>query len=218
MLPWYASAQGYQAGRERSELLYALAKFLCRLFLALTRGFETWGQEKVPAQGATIVIANHVSYLDPPALGVAYPRRVYFMAKQELFRIPVFGWLLRELGAFPVRRGEPDRRAFKRAFEILTGGGVLGMFPEGTRSKTGELGPAEEGAALLALRTGARLVPAGIRGTRGPGPVQVVFGSPVPLDDLNPRDRASVRVLSERAMASIAALLAEADDRSRRRK
>lgn len=159
-----------------------------------------------------ILVANHVSYLDPPALGVACPRRVYFMAKEELFHIPLFGHLLHGLGAFPVKRGVPDRRAVKRALAILAAQQVLGIFPEGTRSKSGELGPAEEGAAVLALRTGACLIPAGIRGTRGRRPVRVVFGPPLEKDDLNPKDRTSVQVLSQRIMAGIAALLKEADE------
>jgi 1-acyl-sn-glycerol-3-phosphate acyltransferase len=169
------------------------------------------GRELIPREGPVILIGNHVSYLDPPALGVACPRQVYFMAKVELFRIPLFGYIIGALGAFPVKRGAPDRKAIKRALEILASGKVLGIFPEGTRIMTGELGPAEEGAALLALRTGACLVPAGIRGTRGPGPVRIVFGEPVPQEDLNPKDRASVRILTDRAMERIRALLEEAD-------
>lgn len=132
------------------------------------------------------------------------------MAKEELFQIPLFGWLLKGLGAFPVRRGTPDRRAFKRALAVLAAGNVLGIFPEGTRSKTGELGPAEEGAAVLALRSGAPVVPAGISGTLGPGPIRVIFGPPVETSDLDPKDRASIRILSERAMTSIANLLSKA--------
>jgi len=184
-----------------------LGKFLCHLFFKLTRGFQVSGQENVPKRGPVVLIANHTSYLDPPALGVASPRRVYFMAKEELFRIPLFGWLLKGLGAFPVKRGTPDRRAFKRALAVLAAGNVLGIFPEGTRSKTGELGPAEEGAAVLALRSGAPVVPAGITGTRGSGPIRVAFGPPVDTSDLDPKDRASIRILSERAMTSIADLL-----------
>ncbi|MDK2881931.1 MAG: 1-acyl-sn-glycerol-3-phosphate acyltransferase [Bacillota bacterium] len=184
------------------------------MFFKLTRGFQVTGQEHFPEQGPVVLVANHASYLDPPALGVASPRRVYFMAKDELFQIPLFGRLLKGLGAFPVKRGTPDRRAFKRALEVLASGNVLGIFPEGTRSKTGELGPAEEGAAVLALRSGAPVVPAGICGMQGSGPIKVIFGPPVDTSDLNPKDRASIRILSQRVMTSIAGLLSEADKRN----
>ncbi len=153
------------------------------------------------------MVANHVSNLDPPALGVACPRPVCFMAKQELFVNPVVSWVFRTMGAFPVKRDSPDLRAFKQALTILKNGLVLGMFPEGTRSKSENLGPAEQGAAVLALRTQATLIPVGIKGTGGKGPVQVRFGPAIAFDDLDPKDRSNGRILADRIMVHIAQLL-----------
>jgi 1-acyl-sn-glycerol-3-phosphate acyltransferase len=125
------------------------------------------GRENVPAGGPLVVCSNHIAWLDPVVLGVVLPRRIAFMAKEELFRYPVFGWCLRLLGAFPVKRGTADRNAVHFAGRVLSRGGVVGMFPEGTRSRTGQLGKAHNGAAYLAVRNRARVVPVGIRGPYG---------------------------------------------------
>ncbi|MBO8141576.1 MAG: 1-acyl-sn-glycerol-3-phosphate acyltransferase [Firmicutes bacterium] len=109
--------------------------------------------------GPAIVVSNHVSYLDPILIGAALPRPVHFMAKEELFRYPVLRWLLPKVHAFPVRRGRPDRQAIRRALDILESGQVVGIFPEGTRSASGELQDVHGGAAMLALKSGASVVP-----------------------------------------------------------
>jgi 1-acyl-sn-glycerol-3-phosphate acyltransferase len=192
-------------------LLYTVSKFIVWVYLKLFRSFEVKGQEYMPAYGPVILVANHVSNLDPPAVGVACPRRVHFMAKHELFINPVSGWFLRALGAFPVKRNTPDRAAFKQALNILKKGLVLGMFPEGTRNKSGELGPAQQGAAVLALRTQAILIPVGVRvrikNGKDKGQVQVRFGPAIPWDDLDPKDRSSAQILANRIMIHIAQLL-----------
>lgn len=180
---------------------------IVRAYLQLFRVLKISGQEYVPARGPVIIVANHVSNWDPPVVAVACPRQVHFMAKHELFANPLLSWVFRTLGAFPVKRDTADRKAYKCALSILRDGRVLGMFPEGTRSKTGKLGPAEQGAAVLALRTQAVLIPAGITGTQGKGPVQIAFGQAIPWGDLDPKDRASSRVLADRIMSHIAKLL-----------
>lgn len=145
--------------------------------------------QNLPAEGPVVVVANHASTLDPLALGVACPRAVYFMAKEELFRNPVSAFFLRALHAFPVVRGQADREAYRMSMEVLKNGCVLGIFPEGTRSKTGGLLRAHPGAARFSLQTGSPVVPAAVVGTfpghrkgvnrfRTPG-VRVIFGEPI---------------------------------------
>ncbi|MBV9120249.1 MAG: 1-acyl-sn-glycerol-3-phosphate acyltransferase [Chloroflexi bacterium] len=134
------------------------------LLKALAR-FEAEGLDLVPADGPLIVISNHLHFADPPLLGGVLPRYVRFMAKQEAFKAP-FGWLFANAyGAFPVRRNQVDRAALAEAERILRGGGVVGMFPEGHRSHGRGLLPAFDGAALIARRSSAPLLPVGICGT-----------------------------------------------------
>jgi 1-acyl-sn-glycerol-3-phosphate acyltransferase len=125
------------------------------------------GLESVPATGAFILVSNHLNNADPPVLTQTMPRRIVWMAKQELFDIPLVGWVFHVFGLIPVRRAEADLKALRRAQQVLRKGHVLGMFPEGTRSKTGGMKAGEPGTAVIALRTGVPLLPVGIWGTEG---------------------------------------------------
>ncbi|MEA4882201.1 MAG: lysophospholipid acyltransferase family protein [Clostridia bacterium] len=145
-------------------MLYGFVKLVMKAFLRAFHGFRATGQENVPMDGALIVVANHASMLDAPALGCAFPRQILFMAKAELFRNPFSRALLMAVHAFPVKRGQVDREAYRRSMEILKEGKVLGIFPEGTRSKTGDMQQAHPGAARFALQTGTPVVPAAIVG------------------------------------------------------
>jgi 1-acyl-sn-glycerol-3-phosphate acyltransferase len=125
------------------------------------------GRENVPASGAVIVVSNHLNNADPPILGAAIAkRRVRFMAKIELFKMP-FGAIIKLWDAFPVRRFDADLGALLTAERILKKGGVIGMFPEGTRSRTGFIGEPHPGTAVIALRSGATVLPCAITGTEG---------------------------------------------------
>jgi 1-acyl-sn-glycerol-3-phosphate acyltransferase len=123
------------------------------------------GLENVPPKGAFILVSNHLNNADPPVLTQTMPRQIVWMAKQELFDIPLVGWLGHVFGLIPVRRAEADLKALRRAQQALRKGQVLGMFPEGTRSKTGGMKEGEPGTAVIALRTGAPLLPVAIWGT-----------------------------------------------------
>lgn len=149
--------------------------------------WEVFGRENIPADGPVVIACNHLSLLDPPVLGAAATRQVHFMAKSELFSPSWFGAIIRKLGAFPVRRGAMDRDAIKTGLTILKEKKVLAVFPEGTRSKTGELGRAGGGAFMMAVKMKAKIVPAYIYGTdlkRHPGwpKVRVIFGKPMEYD------------------------------------
>jgi len=134
---------------------------LCRLLLHC----KVTGKRNLPQHNACIVVANHVNLLDSPILGVSLGRRVYFMAKEEVFHSRFLGWLAEQSGAFPVAKGKLDRRAGRRASEILAAGEVLIILPEGRRSSDGKLGHAYPGVALLASKAGVPIVPVGISGT-----------------------------------------------------
>lgn len=137
-----------------------------RVALRALCGFRVDGGDREPASGPLLIVSNHVSDLDPLVVGAALRRRVHFMAKVELFRPPLLRWWISACGGFPVRRGEPDRQAFRTARTILEQGGALVMFPEGTRaSNLYDIRPPEPGAALLAVRTGAAILPVAVIGT-----------------------------------------------------
>ncbi|MDR5694868.1 MAG: lysophospholipid acyltransferase family protein [Armatimonadota bacterium] len=154
------------------------------------------GRENEPPRGPFIVISNHASILDPILLGCALRHPIRFMAKEELFHIRGLRTLITVLGAFPVRRGEPDRQAIRRALEIIKKGEVLGMFPGGTRTPDGRLHRVEPGAAALALRTRVPILPVAILGTeralpRGAKvprliPITIRIGPPLSLDGFHP--------------------------------
>lgn len=143
------------------------------------------GAERVPAAGGVIVASNHVSYLDPPVVGVFLPRNVRFLAKSELFRSRAFGGYIASLGAVPVRRAELDRAVLRAVRAILEGGDALLLFPEGTRSRDGRLGAARPGVAIFARESGAPVLPLHVQGTarwwRGAGrrPLTLTFGTPL---------------------------------------
>ena len=146
-------------------MLYSVVKFLLGSFIKLFFRLKVTGAEHLPREGGAIVAANHVSLWDPPVVGAALPRPVCFMAKEELFELPLLGWTILRLGAFPVRRNTADRTAIRTALGRLADGYLLGLFPEGTRSKNGELGNPEPGIALIAAKAGVPIIPAAIIGT-----------------------------------------------------
>lgn len=168
------------------------------------------GRRHLPRRGALLVVSNHLSDRDPPLLGVAVaPRRLYYMAKTELFRRPLVARFLHSQGAFPVTRGGADRGAIRTAREILARGDALLMFPEGTRSPAGRLGRGWPGAGRLALEPGVTTVPVAIWGSaRGLGPVRVAVGPALDLSDLAAGGRGErSQAAADRMMEAIAGLL-----------
>lgn len=144
---------------------YWLCVSILRVIFLLFSRRQVIGRQNLPRQGPLIIVSNHLNNADPGFLAVALPRRIVFMAKHEIFDWPLLGQMFRWAGVFPVHRFEADLAALRRAGRVLKEGQALGMFPEGTRSRNGGLGPAYPGTALIALRSGAPIVPVAITGT-----------------------------------------------------
>jgi 1-acyl-sn-glycerol-3-phosphate acyltransferase len=148
------------------KVVRATLLLLCRVFL----GMRIQGLENVPASGGVLVVANHLHNADPVLISIAFPRPLHFMAKKELFAVPVIGWVISRVGSFPVDRGRADRGAIRRAQATLDQGIALGIFPEGTRSRTRRIERVHTGVGMLALRGNAPILPIAITGSeRLPG-------------------------------------------------
>lgn len=199
--------EAHRFAREKgvSRPLYALVRAIVAPFLRLYFRMHVSGVEHVPTAGAAIIAPNHKSFLDSFFIAVRIPRQLRFMAKTELIEAR-YGGLLVRLGAFPVRRGQSDADALETAREILRQGGLLALFPEGTRIRDpDQLGHPRRGAGRLALESGAPLVPCAITGTErlflGPLPkprrVQVAFSEPIHVAHLASTPEAAARVVDE---------------------
>ena len=146
-------------------MLYAILKVFAVALMRWWFRLRVTGAEHVPATGPALLVSNHQSLLDPPLIGGSTPRQIFFLAKAELFRIPLFGRFIHALHARPVRREGSDPRALKTAARLLEEGKALLVFPEGTRSLDGRLGEAKPGVGMLAVMTGVPVVPTYISGT-----------------------------------------------------
>jgi 1-acyl-sn-glycerol-3-phosphate acyltransferase len=196
----------------RPSALYLTIGLLTVLPVRLLFRLRWTGLEHVPRSSGCVLAANHTSNLDPWPLGIPlFPRRwLRFMAKSELF-VPPLGWILHGGGAFRVYRGQADAEAVETAVELCRAGEIVVMFPEGTRRKKGlrkkHVARPHTGAARIALLAGVPLVPAAIGGTdrlARLGPLRVVYGEPIPVDDLRDLElRESAQVATDRLMAEI---------------
>ncbi len=199
-------------------MLYAVLKALAVVVMRLLFRLEAVHTERVPAAGRLLLVANHSSLLDPPLVGGACPRQLAFLAKAELFRIPLLGRLIRAVGARPIRREGADPAALRAALRVLEDEGALLVFPEGTRSEREDvLRPAKAGAGMLAVMSGASVVPVYVGGSgrawpRGrrlprPGRVTVTFGEPMRFVARPGVDRKRLyETASREMMAAIAGL------------
>jgi 1-acyl-sn-glycerol-3-phosphate acyltransferase len=199
--------EAHRLAREKgvSRPLYAIVKAIVVPFMRVYFRLRIVDAERIPSEGAVIIAPNHKSFWDSFFVGVATKRHVRFMGKSELFERPTARLLVR-LGAFPVRRGAADEDALETARTVLRQGGVLAVFPEGTRIRDpDELGEPRSGAGRLALETGAPLVPAAISGTEnlflGPVPkptrVAISFGEPIEVEGLGPSPAAARELVAD---------------------
>lgn len=163
--------------------LWAILRFI---FLGL--GLKSEGLDNIPLQGPVIIASNHVSNWDPIMVALVLKRPVHFIAKASLFKNAIANKFFTALHAFPVKRGVPDRKAIRKALQVLKDGNVLGIFPEGARNNTGAL-KGQAGVALIALRSGAPIVPVACIGTKRILPIGwfkpllIRVGKPIYLDE-----------------------------------
>ena len=193
--------------RYKNSALYSLALVLYHaLFFGLLRG-RIHGREHIPQTGPVILMSNHIHALDPFTLGLCASRRqVRFLAKKELFKHRWLAAILRKLHAISVDRGQFDLAAMRECAAVLRAGEALGVFPEGTRGDGKTLGPLLSGAAVLALRSDAPVVPVYIRGKYGLlGGLRVKLGAPVEIDDLREKgaDKEAAEVFLGRMGAAL---------------
>ena len=200
-------------GVKMYKVIFATVGTVLRMMFRFVFHWRIIGLENIPPGGA-VLAPNHQSFWDIPLIALAVPRRVHFMAKEELFHVPVFGAIIRSLLAFPVKRGMPDRAAIRHAIGLLQSGELVVIFPEGTRTKTGELGKAEAGISLIVSKADTPVVPVGIVGTfrifrriATMPCISIEFGCPIlPHKPAQP-DKQSKSDLGEQVMRGIAELL-----------
>jgi 1-acyl-sn-glycerol-3-phosphate acyltransferase len=173
----------------RTDAVWAVGRATIGTAVKLVAPLRVYGAARVPGEGGLVVASNHFSWIDPPALGAAIPRTLYFMAKVEAHHVPGLGQLMRSFGAFSVRRGESDRDAVRTMRQIVRDGHALGLFVEGTRQRSGVPGPVQPGAAMVAINEGVPVICSAIYGSHewrlgNFKPVSVAWGLPMSFDGL----------------------------------
>lgn len=146
-------------------MLYYVSRFVFFLTLKAFFRFRVSGKENIPERGGAIIASNHVSFLDPPALGCACPRKVYFLARDTLYRNKIFAFWANSVGVVPIKRGAGDIAALRAALRIIRKGRVIAMFPQGTRAVAGKEPRAQAGIGFLAAKLDVPVIPAFIKGT-----------------------------------------------------
>lgn len=198
---------------------YSAARLLARGCCHVLMHWDVRGRDHIPVSGGVVVAANHISFWDPPVIGAAVPRELHYLAREEFFRTPVLGALIRSVNAIPIRRGVADLSGLSRARDGLKQGAALLMFPEGGRMRDGELHPARPGVGMMAVHADVSIVPCCISGSDRQGHgwfggtrVRLWFGAARPWQDLAGRDsdltpgRALYQRVGEAVMREIAIL------------
>jgi len=179
--------------------LYRGGRVIVRIFTSVMFDLKVRGIENVPKTGGVLLVSNHQSYLDPACIAVRLPRPLSFLAKSELFEVPGLAWLIRELGAIPIRQGAGDIGALRETIQKLRDGHGLIVFPEGTRTPNGELQRLEPGIALIARKCGVPVIPVAIEGSFDAWPtgsrifqshpIRIAYGTPMAnVQDLKPAE------------------------------
>jgi 1-acyl-sn-glycerol-3-phosphate acyltransferase len=200
------------------KIAYYTGWALTRAISSLIFRIRIYGREHIPPSGGFILASNHVSYFDPPLVGSWSTRQMYFLAKKELFKNPLFGGVIRRTNALPVKRGAIDREGLKLCTDVINAGYGLVVFPEGTRSRTQQFLDPKPGIGLLAKSVQCPIVPTYLHGSNRPWNVflgrermAIVFGQPITSDWVATVDkgREGYLAISTEVMKRIAALRAD---------
>ncbi|MFO0888162.1 MAG: lysophospholipid acyltransferase family protein [Isosphaeraceae bacterium] len=202
-----AVARGDPPAADRSlaaRLWYRLAQLVAGTGLAAFGGWRVTGQKDFPRHGGVLLVANHASFLDVFLLGISVRRPLNYVARSTLF-VPGLGLLMRSIGAFPIQREGMGASGMKETLRRLRRGGIVTLFPEGTRTRDGDLAPLKSGIAVLVSRAGVPVVPAGLAGTfeawprhrllPRPHPLRIHYGKPIPPSEIAGMDHAAVTAL-----------------------
>ena len=194
-------------GRDRSRLAlawYEVVRMATVLYCSIRGGIRVTGRENLPAGGPALIVSNHLSFLDVFVLGLGVPRPLNYMARSSLF-FPPLGALIRSVGGFPIQREGMGAQGLKETLRRLRAGGLILLFPEGTRSRDGELGPLKPGIAALARKARAPIIPAAVAGTfeawphgrpwPRAHPIRIHYGAPIPPAQIASLDPDTVTAL-----------------------
>ena len=193
---------------KHNKIIYAVTYGLMYLYARVFFRIRIESAGNIPAKGGAIIAPNHLTYWDPPLIAISTGKFIRFMAKESLFKNPLFGWYIAKLGAFPIKREASDLRAYKMALKILTNGGWLILFPEGARGDGVRLGEAKPGLSRIALSCGVPVVPAVITYEKTPklfgrNRVRVRFGKPLHYDEKSGKGKEALKEFGEKIMSSI---------------
>lgn len=208
----------------RRNWVWYISQVVVGIFFGIWLRFRAYGVERLPATGGALLLGNHSSFIDPLLIGLPLKRPISFLARDTLFPVPVIGWMLRHTYVMPLNRDGGSSAAIRETLRRMEQGFLVGLFPEGTRSPDGTLGPFKPGFAALVRRTDLPIIPVGIAGAnralgRGsfflkPRPVCVVFGEPLSEDEAAQlRQRGREEELVETVRSRIAKYQAEAEAR-----
>ncbi len=198
--------KAYEPPQPWQKVFYVVVKTLIGAYFKLFWRAEIIGMEKIPKTGGLLLASNHQSFADPPLVGCFLDRAIYYFAKEELFKYPVLGWIIRNVNAFPVKRFEHDIGAFKRAQHLLENGQIVLVFPEGRRNRSGLVGKAKSGVGMLAYKAKVPVVPVCVWNTNKMwsfSKIRVEY-----LDPIYPKsvvdEKAQYQIFSDRVMRSVA--------------
>jgi 1-acyl-sn-glycerol-3-phosphate acyltransferase len=187
---------------------YELLRRVLQLAAVLVYRVRYSGRENIPATGGVLVVSNHQSHFDPPLVGIGCPRQMNYIARETLLTFPPFGWLLKSIGAVPIDRDGLGLGGIKASLKLLKKGEMVLIFPEGTRTSDGEIGPFRPGFTTLAARSNAFILPVAIEGAfrvwprtkkfPGLGRIRVHYGKPIPHAEIAGRDEKEVLVEVQR--------------------